>query len=86
MLAVFRKKATGGPSFTAAYFFVLKFFAGPGYFTNEHFIAHDPFFWVRALEDEPFTIKTKIRFGIVATESKLLDIFEMFFAGIKDSV
>src|SRR5882757_2719317 len=87
MFAIFCKKATGGPSFSAAYLAVFKFIAGLfRNFTYKHAITVDAFFWIGALKDQPFTISTEIRFGIIATECKLLNVFKMFFFRIMNSI
>src|SRR5687767_12407167 len=87
MLAIFGESAASGPAFARAYHFIFKRLPRfIGYFTYEHLVTHQSFFCIRALENDPLTIKTEIGFGVIAPECELLHILKMRFPGIYDRI
>ena len=78
MLAVFHEGSAGSPPFSGADQFRLEGLAGLGRdFTDIHLIAGNALLGIGFLENQPFTVKTEIGFGVVSPESKLTDVPKM---------
>src|SRR5687768_11388037 len=86
MFAIFCKCTAGSTPLTCTHHFRFKFFTRLWNFTNKYLVAVYIFFGISFLKNQPFAVITEICFGIIATKSQLLNISEMFFVRVLESV
>jgi hypothetical protein len=86
MFSVGEEKAAGCTTLAVTHLLIKKSFALLWSIPNKHPVTYYIFFPISALKNYPCIFIAPVSLGIITTESKLLNICEMFFFGVVQCV